>query len=91
MRFFPIIQFVDEIPQEVRDQLRNAHRYSNLGGTYDFVTKLSLIKRGTGQTRRLIFHELGHWAIAIFTKAHKIHTMYDNRHLPTEKPSKAGE
>lgn len=85
MKVFPTIAFVDKIPEEVVAQLRNAHRYNDLGATYNFVTKHILVRRGTGQTRRSLFHEIGHWFLAIFTKSYKIHTVYDNFHLPPDR------
>ena len=67
MRFFPTIKYVDEISKDDCENLRNAHLYSNLSGTYNFKTKDIHIKRGE-QEIKLLLHELGHWLIAIFTK-----------------------
>jgi hypothetical protein len=85
MRFFPRFIFVDEIPESDIKTLRNAHLYSNIGGTYNFRTKVIHIKRNTGQGFTLVLHELGHWFIAIFTKSDKVHTWYDSRHLNKNK------
>ena len=87
-KFFPTIKYVDKIPKDVLEDIRNAHCYKNVGGTYNFTTKHIHIKRCSQQTR-LLFHELGHWLIAIFTKSHKIHTWYDSFHLKNQKVTKA--
>ena len=88
MKFFPVIQFVDEIPADILDNVRNKHLYNNIGGTYNFETKSILIKRNTGQTKRLLIHELGHWLIALSTKSEKVHTFYDSFHLRKQKAKK---
>lgn len=81
MRFFPRFIFVDEIPENVTKNIRNAHMYRSFGGAYCFNCKTIHIKRNTGQGFRLVLHELGHWFIAIFTKSVKVHMWYDKRHL----------
>ena len=88
MKFFPTIEYVDEIPQSVYKELRNAHRITNLGGTYRFSTKHIMIKKNTGQTFKTLLHELGHWFIAIFTKSYKIHTLYDDIDIKMQRISK---
>ncbi len=84
MRFFPTIEFVEKIPKDVYKEIRYIHRYKNIGGTYCFSTKHIMIRKNTGQTVKLLMHELGHWLIAIITKSYKIHLLYDNLHLEKE-------
>lgn len=84
-RFFPTIDFVGEIPQNIIDIIPDATK-ENLAGCYIKSSQSILILRGRGfkKTLRTVLHELGHWGIELLGGRQKCHGWFDKRFTSKE-------